>query len=97
VPVSSIDLGWDANLVTRTFVLEAKIERLLSELLLIPAESITDDLAMKDVDVWDSLKHMELIVSLEESFSIQLSFDEIVAMQNVREIKRVLREREAAS
>ena len=77
--------------------MEAKIESLLSELLLIPAESITNDLAMKDVDVWDSLKHMELIVSLEESFSIQLSFDEIVAMQNVREIKRVLRERGAAS
>ena len=68
----------------------------MSELLLIPAATITDDLAMKDLDVWDSLKHMELIVSLEETFSIQLSFDEIVAMQNVREIKRVLMERGVA-
>jgi len=76
--------------------LDAKINRLVSELLLIPAATITDDLAMKDLDVWDSLKHMELIVSLEETFSIQLNFDEIVAMQNVREIKRVLRERGVA-
>ena len=76
--------------------MDAKINRLVSELLLIPAATITDDLAMKDLDVWDSLKHMELIVSLEETFSIQLSFDEIVAMQNVREIKRVLRERGVA-
>ena len=76
--------------------MDAKINRLLSELLLIPAATITDDLAMKDIDVWDSLKHMELIVSLEETFSIQLNFDEIVAMQNVREIKRVLRERRVA-
>ena len=49
---------------------------------------------MKDVDAWDSLKHMELIVSLEQSFGIELSFDEIVAMRSVGEIKRVLRGKE---
>jgi acyl carrier protein len=52
---------------------------------------------MKNVDAWDSLKHMELIVALEQSFDIQLSFDEIVAMQSVSEIKRVLRERGVTS
>jgi acyl carrier protein len=50
---------------------------------------------MKDLDVWDSLKHMELIVSLEGSFDIQLSFEEIIAMQSVGEIKRILKERGA--
>jgi acyl carrier protein len=52
---------------------------------------------MKDVDAWDSLKQMELIVSLEQSFGVELSFDDIVAMQSVGEIKRVLRERGALS
>jgi len=52
---------------------------------------------MKSVDAWDSLKHMELVVSLEQSFEIQLSFDEIVTMQSVSEIKRVLRERGVTS
>lgn len=73
--------------------MDAKVENLLSEVLQMPASDITDDLTMKDVDAWDSLKHMELIVALEQSFEVQLSFDEIVAMQSVREIKRVLRER----
>ena len=59
------------------------------------AGTITDDLAMKDLDAWDSLKHMELIVSLEGSFDVQLTFEEIVAMQSVGEIKRVLKERGA--
>lgn len=71
------------------------VENLLSEVLQIPASRITEDLAMKDVDAWDSLKHMELIVSLEQGFGIELSFDDIVAMQSVGEIKRVLRERGA--
>jgi len=62
-----------------------------------PASDIKDDLTMKDVDAWDSLKHMELIVALEQSFEVQLTFDEIVAMQSVSAIKRVLRERGVAS
>jgi len=69
------------------------VENLLSEVLQIPAPKITEDLTMKDVDAWDSLKHMELIVSLEQSFGIELSFDEIVSMRSVGEIKRVLKER----
>ncbi len=76
---------------------DGAVENLLSEVLQIPASKITEDLAMKDVDAWDSLKHMELIVSLEQSFGIELSFDDIVAMQSVGEIKRVLRERGTVS
>jgi acyl carrier protein len=76
---------------------DGAVENLLSEVLQIPASRITADLAMKDVDAWDSLKHMELIVSLEQSFGIELSFDEIIAMQNVAEIKRILKERGAVS
>ena len=77
--------------------MDDKIKILLAETLQIPAAGITDDLAMKDVEAWDSLKHMELVVSLEETFGIDLTFDEIVAMQSVREIKRVLGERGVTS
>ena len=77
--------------------MDAKVGNLLSEVLQMPASDITDDLTMKDVDAWDSLKHMELIVALEQGFEVQLSFDEIVAMQSVSAIKRVLRERGVAS
>lgn len=76
---------------------DEKVGSLLADVLQIPAAGITEDLAMKDVEAWDSLKHMELIVSLEQSFGIELTFDDIVAMQSVGEIKRVLRERGAVS
>ena len=73
--------------------MHGKVEALLADVLQIPAEQINDDLAMKDLDAWDSLKHMELIVALEQQFDVQLTFDEIVAMQSVSEIRRVLGER----
>ena len=66
------------------------LEELLAELLQIPVTKVTADLAMKDLDVWDSLKHMEVIASLEQQFELQFSFDEIVSMRSVGDIKRVL-------
>ena len=73
--------------------MSGKVEGVLAEVLQLPPSEITDDLTMKDVEVWDSLKHMELIVALETALEVQLTFEEIVAMQSVREIKRVLAER----
>lgn len=70
--------------------MEKNVEQLLANLLQIPVARVTDELAMKDLDVWDSLKHMELIGSLEEQLEVQLSFDEIVSMRSVGDIKRVL-------
>ena len=72
------------------------MEGAIAEVLQMPAAEVTDNLAMKDVEAWDSLKHMELIVALETAFDVQLTFDEIVAMQSVGEIKRVLAGRSAA-
>jgi acyl carrier protein len=66
------------------------LEELLAELLQIPVTKVTAELAMKDLDAWDSLKHMELIATLEQQFDLQLSFDEIVSMRSVGDIKRVL-------
>lgn len=74
-----------------TLQVEEKVVTMLSDVLQTPPEKITDELAMKDLEVWDSLKHMELVASLEQTFGIELTFDEIVAMQSVGEIKRVLR------
>jgi acyl carrier protein len=73
--------------------MDEKLIVLMADIFRIRKEEVTDSLAMKDVATWDSLKHMELIVSIEHAFGIELSFDEIVAMQNVKEIKRILKER----
>jgi acyl carrier protein len=73
------------------------VEAILAEVLQIPAAGISDDLMMKDMDAWDSLKHMELIVALEQTFGVELTFDEIISMTGVHEIKRVLSERSVLS
>lgn len=77
--------------------LDEKVKAVLAVVLQLAPAIITDNLAMQDVEAWDSLKHMELIISIENTFGLQLSFDEIVNMQSVGDIKRVLEERRKVS
>jgi acyl carrier protein len=64
---------------------------LIADILLIPLEKVTDELTMSEVESWDSLQHMNLIATLEQAFKTEFTFDEIVSMQSVAKIKKVLK------
>ena len=68
-----------------------KLIKLMSDVLRLSEDEITDNLSIRNSDNWDSLKHMELVVSIEQVFGISLSMDDIVSMVNVKEIKNVLK------
>lgn len=67
-----------------------KINILISEILNISQEEASDDLSINSTDNWDSLKHMELIVGIEETYNIKLEADDIVKMTTLKEIKKIL-------
>ncbi len=73
--------------------MKQQIETLLAGLFDIRNEDVTDSLTMANTDGWDSLKHMELIASIEGTFDIELTFEEIVAMQTFNDIKTILKEK----
>ena len=65
----------------------------MADVLKIDETDITDNLTIDDLEIWDSLKHMDLVVSIEQAFNIELTFDEIIIMTSVVAIKRVLDDR----
>ena len=73
--------------------MEKRLKNIFSDLLKLDFEEINDGLTMKDLDIWDSLMHMELIVTIEKEFELEFSFEEIVSMQNFGEINRILKKR----
>jgi len=75
--------------------LNDRIAHLLADVLQLPAATITDDLAIRDTEAWNSLRHMELVVAIETSFGIRLCAEDIVAMQTMGQIRRVLKEKGA--
>jgi acyl carrier protein len=65
----------------------------MADVLKMAETDITDNLTIDDFEAWDSLKHMDLVVSIEQAFNIELTFDEIIIMTSVVAIKRVLNDR----
>ncbi|MCK4820461.1 acyl carrier protein [bacterium] len=56
-------------------------------------EQLNDDSSPDTVENWDSLKHMNLILSLEEEFNIIFSDEEIVEMLSVKIIVETLKKK----
>lgn len=55
------------------------------------SEPLTPSTSPEDVSRWDSLQHIALVRSLEETFGIQLSMDEMMEIRTVGDIENVLR------
>ena len=55
-----------------------------------PDLKLNDNLTAKDVPGWDSFNHVNLIISIEEEFSVRFSNDEVGGMQNVGNLKNLL-------
>lgn len=70
--------------------MKLQLVSILADLLSLPESEINDSLTMQNTESWDSLKHMELIVTIEQNFGIELSFEEIVAMQSFTQINNIL-------
>lgn len=47
--------------------------------------TVTPELSAKDVEEWDSLLHISLVVTVEESFEVKFRVGEVEATQNVGE------------
>jgi acyl carrier protein len=47
---------------------------------------ITPELSAKDVDGWDSLTHIRLILTIEKTFKIKFSTSEIGRLENVGDL-----------
>lgn len=56
-------------------------------------EQLHDSLPLRDLEEWDSLAHMQLIAAVESAFSIELTGDEIAAMETVGHVKRLIRQK----
>lgn len=48
--------------------------------------SLTDETTADDVDGWDSLTQIQLVVAVEKTFDVRFTSDEIVSWKNVGEM-----------
>jgi acyl carrier protein len=59
--------------------------------------NIRDDMTSKDIEEWDSLRHIDLIFALEKEFKVVFTTGEAGnALQNVGELRRLIEKKIAA-
>ena len=59
---------------------DKKIKKIMATVFSTKVEMITDDASPHNIKNWDSLKHIKLILALEDEFNIKLEVDEINVM-----------------
>jgi acyl carrier protein len=51
---------------------------------------LTPELAAKDVDEWDSLTHVSLVLAIEEQFKIRFRVGEVESAKNVGDLVNLI-------
>lgn len=47
---------------------------------------LTDETSSSDIDDWDSLEQINLVVAIQDAFNVKFNIDEVNAMKNVGEM-----------
>ena len=64
----------------------AKVQEIFREELEVEDLVLTDETTADDVEEWDSLSHVQLVVSLEKAFGIKFTSREILSWDNVGDL-----------
>ncbi|MCB1842292.1 MAG: acyl carrier protein [Halioglobus sp.] len=60
-----------------------QLQNIIASTLKIAAASVTRDSAMDDIEEWDSLGHVHIMVALEEAFDLYLDVDDFGQLTSV--------------
>ena len=51
---------------------------------------VTPDTTSNDIEDWDSLEHINLVVEVEQEFGVKFSMNEVTTMKNVGEMVDII-------
>ena len=71
--------------------MEDRINGVLKRVFDLTDAELAKDLKRADIAKWDSLTHMDLVVSLEQEFAVSFNIDEIIAMDGIANVRSVLK------
>ena len=74
-------------------VLVERIKALLAEVFQVPLGEVNANLAFGDLPQWDSMGHMDVMMSLEEHFGVEINTDTIGELVSVPAICAYLAEK----
>lgn len=71
----------------------SKLNEIFIDVLDLDECELTDETSAKDIEEWDSLSHIQLIVAIEKTFKIKFTSLEIMKWKNVGEMVTTMEEK----
>jgi len=71
---------------------ENKLKQVFADVFGMEAASVNESTSVDTVKKWDSLKHLKLVLALEEQFGVTLTEEQTVEILNYPLVKAVLEE-----
>ncbi len=72
------------------------IEEIVAQVLGMPVEEVTDDTGPNTAKNWDSMRHIELVLTLETTFGVKFSPSEIMLISSIGSARELLQQKGAA-
>ena len=73
--------------------IESRVYHLICEQFSVTKEEVTYDTGPGDLAKWDSIGQLRLILAIEQEYDIQLSVDDVMSFNNVKNIIEFLTKR----
>jgi acyl carrier protein len=67
-----------------------KLQEIMATALELPASAIKENSAMEDIEEWDSLGHVHIMVALEQAFDLYMDVDDFAELDSVPDILKYL-------
>lgn len=67
------------------------LEELIAAVLDVPAGALTDATSQSNLSNWSSMAHINLIMALEETYSVSFTTEEIQVVKSIGDARRLLR------
>lgn len=71
---------------------EDKVKDVIASVLGVSSAQINDEASADTIESWDSLKHLKMVLALEEELDISFTEEQVVEMLNFALIKEIIRE-----
>ena len=71
----------------------SKLNEIFIDVLDLDEVELTDETSANDIEEWDSLSHIQLIVAIEKAFKIKFTSLEIMKWRNVGEMVNSMEEK----
>lgn len=70
--------------------IEPKLVNVFATVLQVPEDKITIDSSPKNLENWDSMRHVELVIAVEEAFGITFSTTEVMSINSMKGFRTAL-------